>query len=527
MLYLYIMTHTTTTYRLLLLFWMLLLPAGFLRSQDGDDVLGRMIHLSKEKNTVYRLLDKVSDQTGLLFIYDSKLIDNEKTVRIPDGDYTIRQAIYRITGDEQLNLRVIGNHILISPPQNKIPVAAPDTSPGEETNVHFVVKGILLDRQTNDPIEAGTVGVLNTSIGSITNANGEFRLTLPDSLRASTLYFSHLGYEPREVAASLLTEQNSTIALEAKVIPIQEVVVRIVNPLRLLRDMQENIRKNYPQSPAYLTTFYREGIERKSQFVGLTEAVFKVYKSGYKQNPSPDQVKLLKMRRIISQREKDTLIARMKSGIGASLHLDLIKEMPDFLLANENIEEYTYASTDITVIDNRLANVVYFEQKENVRSPLYRGELYIDSENNALLRARFEINPKYIKQTVGMLVEKKSRNLKITPQRVTYTVTYKPYNGQYYINHVRGDLYFKIKRRKQLFGTFPLHTWFEMVTCKVDTDQVSRFTRNEALPTRTVFAETEFTYDEKFWGNFNVIPPEERLNDAIGKISSKIEETEE
>lgn len=33
--------------------------------------------------------------------------------------------------------------------------------------------------------------------------------------------------------------------------------------------------------------------------------------------------------------------------------------------------------------------------------------------------------------------------------------------------------------------------------------------------------------DEKFWGNFNVIPPEEKLNDAISKISSKIEETEE
>ncbi len=527
MLYLYIMIRTTTIYRLLLLFWILLLPAGFLRSQESDNILGRIIHLSKEKNTVYRLLDKISDQTGMLFIYDSKLVDNEKTVRIPDGDYTVRQAIYLITENEQLDLSVIGDHILISQPQETIPVTIPDTISEKETNDHFVVKGILLDKQTHDPIEAGTIGVLNTSIGSITNANGEFRLTLPDSLRASTFYFSHLGYEPQEIAASLLTEQNCTITLEAKVIPIQEVIVRIVNPLRLLRDMQENIRKNYPQSPAYLTTFYREGIERKNQFVGLTEAVFKVYKSAYKHNPVPDQVKLLKMRRIISQREKDTIIARMKSGIGASLHLDLIKEMPDFLLANDNIEEYTYASTDITVIDNRLANVIYFEQRENIHAPLYRGELYIDSENNALLRARFEINPKYIKQTVGMLVEKKSRNLKITPQRVTYTVTYKPYNGQYYINHVRGDLYFKIKRRKQLFGTFPLHTWFEMVTCKVDTDQVSRFTRNEALPTRTVFAETEFTYDEKFWGNFNVIPPEEQLNEAIGKISSKIEETEE
>ena len=158
-----------------------------------------------------------------------------------------------------------------------------------------------------------------------------------------------------------------------------------------------------------------------------------------------------------------------------------------------------YASSDIAVIDDRLVHVIYFEQKENINSALYRGELYIDTENNALLRAHFEINPKYIKQA----------------------------NGQYYINHVRSDLFFRIKKRKQLFGTFPLHTWFEMVTCKIDTNQVSRFTRSEALPTRTIFAETRFAYDEKFWGNFNVIPPEEKLNEAIGKISSKIEETEE
>ena len=85
-------------FRLLCLcFWILLLPTGLLCAGEGDDVLARMIHLSKEKNTVYRLLDKVSEQTGFLFIYDSKLIDNEKTVRIPKGDYTIRQAIYLIT----------------------------------------------------------------------------------------------------------------------------------------------------------------------------------------------------------------------------------------------------------------------------------------------------------------------------------------------------------------------------------------------------------------------------------------------
>jgi hypothetical protein len=299
-------------------------------------------------------------------------------------------AIYLITGNKELSLRVIGDHILISGPQPARQTAIPETIPPKEADNYFIVKGILQDQQTNEPIKAGTIGVLATSIGSITNANGEFRLTLPDSLRRSTLYFSHLGYEPRKIEASLLAGQHTVITLDAKIIPIQEVVVRIVNPLRLLRDMKENIRKNYPQSPAYLTTFYREGIERKNKFVGLTEAVFKIYKSAYKPNPAPDQVKLLKMRRIISQQEKDTIIARMKSGINASLSLDLIKELPDFLLTDEKIESYMYASSDIAVIDDRLAHVIYFEQKGNINSALYRGELYIDTENNALLRAHFE-----------------------------------------------------------------------------------------------------------------------------------------
>lgn len=99
-----------------------------------------MIHLSKEKNTVYRLLDKVSEQTGFLFIYDSKLIDNEKTVRIPKGDYTIRQAIYLITGNKELSLRVIGDHILISGPQPARQTAIPETIPPKEATTILLSK---------------------------------------------------------------------------------------------------------------------------------------------------------------------------------------------------------------------------------------------------------------------------------------------------------------------------------------------------------------------------------------------------
>lgn len=512
------------TYCILCFLIGLLLTAALPVQADDSDILKRIIHLPKSKETVYHLLGEVSERSGYLFIYDSKVIDNEQIVRIPAGNYTIEDAIRRITGNKELSLRLIGNHILIARQEdNTVKEIAP---PLTDSIRYFKLEGLLRDKFTNEPIPYATVSVSDGSIGSITNQGGEFMLRLPDSLRRSQISFSHLGYQPLEMSGELLAERYSMLSLDPRVVSLQEVVVRIANPLRLLREMQEKIKQNYSQQPVYLTSFYREGVERRHKFVSLTEAVFKIYKTAYNNQNSADQVKLLKMRRISNNQEKDTIIAKMKSGPNASIMLDVIKNMPDFLMPESEVNyPYTFAHADISVIDNRLVNVISFEQRDFITTPLYKGNLYIDSENNALVRADFEINPKYVKDAAGLLVERKSRNLKITPQKVIYTISYKPWNGSYYINHVRGDLYFKVKRRKQLFGSTPLHIWFEMVTCKAETENVSRFTRKEILPTRTIFSETKFSYDENFWGDFNVIPPEEKLNEAIGKISSKIEET--
>ena len=109
----------SATYRLLLiLIGMLLMTASPLQADDkGDkDVLERLIQIPRSKETVYQLLGKVSERSGYLFIYDSKIIDNEQVVKIPGGKYTIKEAIYHIIGNRDLDLRVIGNHILISRP---------------------------------------------------------------------------------------------------------------------------------------------------------------------------------------------------------------------------------------------------------------------------------------------------------------------------------------------------------------------------------------------------------------------------
>lgn len=60
--------------------------------------------------------------------------------------------------------------------------------------------------------------------------------------------------------------------------------------------------------------------------------------------------------------------------------------------------------------------------------------------------------------------------------------------------------------RGMLFGSRDLHVWFEMIACKVDMEQVTAFPRIDRLPTRTIFSDTNFKYDENFWKKFNVIP---------------------
>ena len=107
---------------------------------------------------------------------------------------------------------------------------------------------------------------------------------------------------------------------------------------------------------------------------------------------------------------------------------------------------------------------------------------------------------------------------------MVYTISYKQWQGIYYIHHIRGDLSFRVKRKRLLSGSPHMQIWFEMITCKVDTEQVTAFPRAERLPTRTIFSDMNFRYDEDFWKDFNVIPLEEELSKLIERISLKIEE---
>lgn len=172
-------------HRFFIIFLSLLLITCDMRA-DGGDVLERIIRLPGTKGTVYSLLSKVSEQSGYLFVYDSKVVNNDIEVRTKKKNCTVRQAIYEIVGDRTLELKVIGNHILILPPAEKV-VRKRKVSEETPLPAYFTITGLLRDKETGDPVVSASVILQGTSIGNITNKNGEFRLNLPDSLKNGKL----------------------------------------------------------------------------------------------------------------------------------------------------------------------------------------------------------------------------------------------------------------------------------------------------------------------------------------------------
>jgi TonB-linked SusC/RagA family outer membrane protein len=85
-----------------------------------------------------------------------------------------------------------------------------------------VVKGTVRDAATKDPLIGVSISVAGTNQGTVTDADGNYELSLP-SLKSTSLKFSYLGYSPVEIALNGRQELN--VMMKEDVQAISEVVV--------------------------------------------------------------------------------------------------------------------------------------------------------------------------------------------------------------------------------------------------------------------------------------------------------------
>jgi hypothetical protein len=490
------------------------------KAQETEEIFRKRISLPSQKTSIYNALNQLSDSTGYLFAYSSNDVLSDRTIRPNIKNIPLREALFQILGDTLFKFRIIEKHILIYKETTQKTISADENI--EESKSRLAIKGRILDSKTRQPIIYATVGLPLFGIGTITNQDGTFYLKIPSELLNNHIIISHIGYESKEMSVAILSQQTVDIFLETNYISIQEVFIRNIEPQFLVKEAVLRIPTNFNANPAYLTAFYREGVVKDNKYQNYSEAIFSIYKTSYSNNYETDQVKLLKSRKIHNIEQTDTISIKLRGGVNSALLLDISKNLPDFFDI-ETINYFNFSRKDIVTIGNRTAYEIAFEQKPHIAEALLKGVVYIDMENLAILGADFEINPKFISSVADMFLLKRNRKFIIKPERVYYSVRYSKVNESYNLSHVRGDLHFKYRKRKSIFYS-PFHTFIELVVTQIETQNVKRFDRHEIEKTTTVFTDNNYEFDEQFWGDFNIITPEQSIFDALNQINSKIEQ---
>jgi hypothetical protein len=466
-------------------------------------------------------LSIITKQTGYNFTYDSRLVDDEKRTLFNFKDTKLEVILENILSNDSLNFSVIGNYIIISRPEKAL---THNNDSLNKPEINYIT-GIIVDAETSEPLPFATLGLKNKGKGTVSNSNGEFGLNIAPEEIPDTFIVSYLGYMGREIPIKQALRDELTISMQKEFIPIPGIIIRNQIPQEIISKARLAVHRNYGNTPAHLTGFYREGVLEKKELQNYSEAVLMIYKTPYSGSLLSDQIKIFKSRKIENTDLIDTLSVRLKAGLRTCLQLDGAKNMFDFM-ASETMDDYRYRMTDIVTYDEDAAFVIEFEQHEDIELPLFKGSVYINTSDFAILHAEFEINPKLIDKVKDSFISSSTRKFNTRPVAVKYIVNYRKINDRYFLSHVRGDLTFISKLKRKLFNT-QFNVFFELAITDVSLDNVKRYEREEIAPLHSIFSRTITNYDPAFWGNQDFLRPEDNLLQALKDMNVKLHEFSE
>jgi hypothetical protein len=385
------------------------------------------------------------------------------------------------------------------------------------------IKGKVIDAETKSPLVFATVAVKESNVAIVTNIDGEFTLKIGDPATSKTLEVSFLGYKNKTVLLSDLRENGykNVISLETAPIPIKEIIVKPLDPVEIVAQAISRIGKNYEAVPNLMTAFYRETIRKNRTYISIGEAVVEIFKAPYANDIRFDGARIYKGRKSSDVQKMDTVLFKLQGGPVSVLQLDIVKNT-ESILTKEAMEYYNYSLSGVIEIDNKPHYVIDFIQKPSVDMPLFMGSLFIQIETYAITEVEFGFNLANKDAAASIFIRKKPLGMKIIPEIATYRTKYREQNGKLHFVYSRAEVKFKVDWNKKFFNTY--YTTMSEIAVTDRTDQeVIKFAGKEKIKYTDVFSEkvSAFT-DKEFWGDYNVIEPDQSIESAIRRLSRKL-----
>ncbi|HLN21322.1 MAG TPA: carboxypeptidase-like regulatory domain-containing protein [Bacteroidales bacterium] len=386
---------------------------------------------------------------------------------------------------------------------------------------YVTIRGKVIDKETGNPLVFATIAVKESNVAMVTNIDGEFTLKLLPPLDNKNIEVSFLGFKNKLVAVNDMKSGKNIIELETAPIPIREIIVKPTDPVSIMEKAIENIGKNYESVPNLMTSFYRETIRKNRTYVSIGEAVVEIFKAPYTSDVRFDAARIYKGRKGSDVDKMDTVLFKLQGGPVTVLQLDLAKNS-ESILTRTAMEYYNYSLGGVIEIDGKPHYIIEFMQKESVDFPLFMGTFYIDMDSYAISEAEFGYNLADKAKAAEIFIRKKPLGMEVIPEIATYRTKYREQDGKWHFEYSRAEVRFKVNWRKKLFNTY-YTTMSEIAVTDRTAEEVIKFAGKDKLRTSDFFTEKVMAFsDPEFWGDYNVIEPDQSIESAIRRLSRKL-----
>ena len=379
-----------------------------------------------------------------------------------------------------------------------------------------LVSGTVVDDKSGNPLRQVSVSAGRVSV--VTNEDGVFALKLEK--QPSAIKVSHVGYKTRHVKVDQEKTEGLKVRLEPTIIQLREIVVRTADPRELVDIAISKIPENYSKVPELLKAFYRETAMKRKHYIYVAEGVEDMYKTPYTRSVYRDRVSIVKGRRLLSQKQGDTLGVKVLGGPVLPVQLDVVKNH-DILLNKEELDGYKFSMDIPEYINDRLQYVVWIEPGVVKNYALFNGRFYIDCERLAFTRIELELDMSDKEKATNRMLVKKPFGVKFKPRELSCVIDYRYEDGVSRISYLRNIFRFNCDWKKRLLATSFTATC-EMVVTDSQSEDVQPIANRSSFDSKDAYYDkVEYFMDPEYWSRYNIIEPSESLDKAIRKLVSK------
>ncbi|MFT4611648.1 MAG: hypothetical protein ACJA1H_002728 [Glaciecola sp.] len=152
------------------------------------------------------------------------------------------------------------------------------------TTAQTEVKNKIIDFVMQTPIESASIYVQNTTIGTVSNADGKFALVVPPEFVKDTLIISSIGYKSYKIPVDQF-DNSFDVFLEEDVASLDEILLiaeaRPKTGNDIVLKAMKKLAVNLPDSAYIQKGFLRHKERNKIEFKWLIESAITVYDSGF------------------------------------------------------------------------------------------------------------------------------------------------------------------------------------------------------------------------------------------------------